>query len=347
MRAIIDAFRGEYARYKQTAEGALEQLSDDELSLPPPGAGNSAAAIVWHVSGNLSSRFTDLLTSDGEKPWRDRESEFEKRAVSRAELTARWERGWGALFSALEELDDGKLGVELTIRGQPLTVREALVRSLSHTASHVGQLVFLAKSIRGAAWRWLSIPPGQSSAYTAAAAAGAAAGGRAGSAREKAPSPPSAIAGELAERIVRCFTGPMWHGPSISQALDGVSASAAAAHPVAGAHSIAELVRHTVTWAEVARARLGGRGDAEPTDAENWPPGGPGGEEAWKGEQAALEASYRALAAEVRVLTSAQLAATIQGRPYSAEDMIRGVVEHGLYHAGQIALLRRALGIGL
>ena len=120
---------------------------------------------MWHVAGNLHSRFTDFLTADGEKPWRDRESEFAPRNVTRAEVTAKWDTGWQALSSAIHGLDDTRLDTMVVIRGQQLTVLDALLRSLSHAAFHVGQMVFLAKSIRGASWEYLTIPPGQSSSY--------------------------------------------------------------------------------------------------------------------------------------------------------------------------------------
>ena len=120
---------------------------------------------MWHIAGNLASRFTDFLTSDGEKPWRDRESEFARRTVTRDELGAKWEAGWSALLGALAGLDDAHLPATVTIRGVGLSVLEALHRSLSHTAYHVGQIVFLAKALRGGDWKWLTIPPGGSADY--------------------------------------------------------------------------------------------------------------------------------------------------------------------------------------
>src|SRR5687768_6247640 len=101
MRVILSSIEGEYQRYKGLAEGALGQVTDDELVAVPSAEGNSLAMLVWHLSGNLKSRFTDFLTSDGEKPWRDRESEFVLREVTRDEVTARWNEGWSILFSTL------------------------------------------------------------------------------------------------------------------------------------------------------------------------------------------------------------------------------------------------------
>ena len=168
MSPLVDSIRAEYLRYKALAEAALDQLEEAQLSLPGPNGGNSIAVICWHVAGNLRSRFTDFLTSDGEKPWRQREEEFAARTVSRAELQAKWNGGWEALLGALASLGDDQLHQTVTIRGQPLRVHEALHRSLSHASYHVGQIVYLGKVLRGADWRYLSIPPGGSDAYNQA-----------------------------------------------------------------------------------------------------------------------------------------------------------------------------------
>jgi len=170
MRALIASIEAEYRRYKTLAEGAINQLADPQLAGATATAGttgtsNSIVIIVWHLAGNLRSRFTDFLTSDGEKPWRDRDSEFLARHVTRTELQAKWEDGWRALFAALTDLTDAELARTVTIRGQPHTVAEALHRSLAHTSYHVGQIVYVAKALRGADWQSLSIPPGQSAQY--------------------------------------------------------------------------------------------------------------------------------------------------------------------------------------
>ena len=165
MSPFVESIRGEYLRYKALAEAAMDQLDEAQLCVTGPSGGNSIAVICWHVAGNLRSRFTDFLTSDGEKPWRRREEEFAARTVTRAELQAKWNEGWEALLGALASLRDEQLQQTVTIRGQPLRVHEALHRSLSHASYHVGQIVYLAKAIRGPAWRYLSIPPGGSDAY--------------------------------------------------------------------------------------------------------------------------------------------------------------------------------------
>lgn len=163
MSPIIESIRAEYERYKALAEGAIAQLSDADLHAPAQA--NSIAIVVWHVSGNLASRFTDFLTTDGEKPWRNREEEFAQRTVSRAELLEKWNRGWSVLFGALDALTDADLARTVTIRRQSMRVHEALHRSLAHTSYHVGQIVYIAKAIRANDWTSLSIPPGGSQAY--------------------------------------------------------------------------------------------------------------------------------------------------------------------------------------
>lgn len=162
---IIDSIRAEYLRYKSLGEKAIAQLDAAALSAAPAGGGNSIATICWHMSGNFRSRFTDFLTSDGEKPWRKRDEEFEPRAVSREELLEKWEQGWRVLLDALDQLTDDHLERTITIRNQPHSVTEALLRSLAHASYHVGQIVYAAKAARGDQWTYLSIPPGQSEQY--------------------------------------------------------------------------------------------------------------------------------------------------------------------------------------
>jgi uncharacterized damage-inducible protein DinB len=168
MRDYIQSLEAEYQRYKALGEAAIAQASEEELSIPPPGGGNSIAAIVWHVAGNLESRFTDFRTADGEKPWRNRDEEFEPRRITRAELVEKWDRGWRTVLAALAALTDSDLPSTVTIRRQPLRIDEALHRSLAHTTYHIGQIVFLAKLFRGEQWNCLSIPLGGSQAYNEA-----------------------------------------------------------------------------------------------------------------------------------------------------------------------------------
>src|SRR5262245_49390461 len=162
---IVESIRAECLRYKTLAEAAIRQLDDAQLAAQGSANSNSVATICWHLAGNLKSRFTEFLTSDGEKPWRHREEEFQVRPVTKAELLAKWEDGWAALLGALTDLRDDQLHDTITIRRQELKVHEALHRSLAHLAYHVGQIVFIAKSLRGSEWTYLSIPPGKSDEY--------------------------------------------------------------------------------------------------------------------------------------------------------------------------------------
>jgi hypothetical protein len=154
----LTSLEREYRYYKGLGEAAIEQLTEDELAHATAPEANSVAVIVWHVSGNLKSRFTDFLDSDGEKPWRDRDSEFEARAVSHVALRQKWDEGWSVLFETVSKLSDHDLSKRVFIRGQEHTVLQALHRSVAHTSYHVGQIVFLAKSLRGTSWRNLSMP---------------------------------------------------------------------------------------------------------------------------------------------------------------------------------------------
>jgi len=165
MRDVVGSLEAEFRRYKQLAEKALAQLDDEQVNRGGPGGTNSVATIARHVAGNLQSRFTDFLTSDGEKPWRRRDTEFEPRVVARAELLAAWEEGFRTLLGTLAGLADEALARTVRIRGQALPVHEALHRSLAHLGYHVGQIVHLARSMKGDAWEFLSIPPGGSDAY--------------------------------------------------------------------------------------------------------------------------------------------------------------------------------------
>ena len=167
MNALVKSIEAEFRRYKALAESALAQVPEPALSQAGPSNGNSLAVICRHVSGNFKSRFTDFLTTDGEKPWRNREEEFAPRSVSRAELLADWAEGWDVVLGRLHELNDADLARTIRIRGQSMAVHEALHRSLGHLSYHVGQIVYLAHAFCGEAWRYLTIPPGGSAGYNA------------------------------------------------------------------------------------------------------------------------------------------------------------------------------------
>jgi uncharacterized damage-inducible protein DinB len=164
-RDLVASVEGEYRRYKKLAEAVFTQLDEEQLAARLSDNGNSVATLVWHLSGNLKSRFTDFLTTDGEKPWRGREEEFAERRVSRQEMLAKWEDGWSTVLATLATLTDDDLGRDVSIRQVPLEVHEALHRSMAHVAMHVGQMVLIGKTLKADGWSWLSIPPGQSDAY--------------------------------------------------------------------------------------------------------------------------------------------------------------------------------------
>lgn len=145
-------------QYKKMAEDAMAQVSDEDLTALLDKESNSIALLVKHMAGNMRSRWTDFLTTDGEKPDRNRDSEFVEPAAGRAPLMAVWEDGWRRVWTALEPLTDADLGRTVTIRGEPHSVMQAVNRQLAHYACHVGQIVMLAKHYRGAQWRTLSLP---------------------------------------------------------------------------------------------------------------------------------------------------------------------------------------------
>jgi uncharacterized damage-inducible protein DinB len=165
MRKVIEAIEGEFRRYQALAQATIRQLNERQLSTSLSEGGNSIAILVWHISGNLKSRYTDFLTTDGEKEWRDRDSEFTARKVTQKELSEKWNEGWDILYATLQQLDDSQLEQTVTVRNQPQSVLEAILRGLAHTSYHVGQMITIGKELRGPEWRWLSIPPGGSAEY--------------------------------------------------------------------------------------------------------------------------------------------------------------------------------------
>jgi len=144
--------------YKLLAERAMAQVRDDDLFAALDEESNSIAIIVKHMAGNMRSRWTEFLTTDGEKPTRNRDEEFEGAPASREQLMQLWESGWAALFSALEPLTEADLTRTITIRGEPHSVMQAINRQLAHYPHHVGQIVLLAKHFVGSGWQSLSVP---------------------------------------------------------------------------------------------------------------------------------------------------------------------------------------------
>jgi uncharacterized damage-inducible protein DinB len=153
--------------YKSLAERAMAQISDEALSVALDAESNSIATIIKHMSGNMRSRWTDFLNSDGEKPDRNRDTEFEAPPETRDEILAMWETGWQYVFDALAPLTDADLGRSVTIRSQPHSVMQAIQRQMAHYSYHVGQIVFLAKHFGHAQWKSLSVPRGGSAEMNA------------------------------------------------------------------------------------------------------------------------------------------------------------------------------------
>jgi hypothetical protein len=164
--SYLDSVRKQFAYYKLLGEQAIDQLRDDDLFWRPNEESNSIATIVKHLSGNMISRWTDVLTTDGEKAWRNRDSEFEDDTRTREALMQHWNKGWQVCLDALYSLGEEDLGKTIYIRNQGHTVVDAINRQLAHYPYHVGQIIFIGK-MRAAHWTSLSIPKGQSVAYNA------------------------------------------------------------------------------------------------------------------------------------------------------------------------------------
>jgi Protein of unknown function (DUF1572) len=157
--AYLDDVRLQFRKLKKLAEDALAQVKDDELNVTLDAESNSLAVIMKHMAGNLRSRFTDFLTTDGEKPDRNRDGEFEIEGnPGRATAFADWESGWTRLFETLDALTPADLLRDVHVRGERLSVIQALGRQMTHHAYHVGQIVFLAKHLRSSEWKNLSMP---------------------------------------------------------------------------------------------------------------------------------------------------------------------------------------------
>lgn len=155
----------QFEYYKSLGDKCFVQLSEEDIHKKWSEADNSIAIIVNHLSGNMLSRWTDFLTSDGEKEWRNRDREFEDVIKSKADLIDQWEKGWMCLFGALYSITPDNFNRKVYIRNQEHTIIEAFNRQMSHYAYHVGQIVLLSKSLKGGSWQSLSIPKGGSSAF--------------------------------------------------------------------------------------------------------------------------------------------------------------------------------------
>lgn len=169
MKEIIQNYHSDALRsfrnYKKIAERAFAQVFDEEFFKTIDAEANSIAVIVKHIAGNLRSRWTDFLTSDGEKPDRNRDTEFEMIADTRQSLMEFWESGWQTLFDNVGALTVDDFSKTVTIRGEPHTIAEALNRQMTHYAYHIGQIVFLAKHFRSSEWKTLSVPKNKSAEF--------------------------------------------------------------------------------------------------------------------------------------------------------------------------------------
>lgn len=165
MTNYIDTIKMQFEYYKSLGEKTFNQVSEDKLFWQPNEESNSIAMIVKHLNGNMLSRWTDLLTSDGEKQWRKRDAEFDNDIKTKKELILKWNEGWNCLFETLNQLSDKDLDKVVYIRNMGHSVSEAINRQLSHYPYHIGQIVFIGKIIQNEKWNSLSIPKGKSNDY--------------------------------------------------------------------------------------------------------------------------------------------------------------------------------------
>lgn len=168
MTSFLHSARKQFDYYKMLGEKTFAQLPDEALFHQPSPESNSIATIVKHLWGNMRSRWTDFLHADGEKPWRQREAEFDNDIPSRADMMRLWQEGWECLFAALDALTDADLERIVYIRNEPHTVIDAIHRQLAHYPHHVGQIVYIGKMLLDKSWQSLSIPRGGTAAFNAA-----------------------------------------------------------------------------------------------------------------------------------------------------------------------------------
>jgi uncharacterized protein DUF1572 len=170
--SYLEDVRPLFAMYKRQGEAAMAQVTDADLTAVLDPEMNSIALIVKHMAGNMRSRWTGFPEADGEKPDRNRDSEFEKPPATREELMALWNEGWACVFAALDRLTDADLARETFIRGERHSVLQAINRQIAHYSYHVGQIIFLGKHLQSANWKSLSVPRGTSAAFNTDVAAG-------------------------------------------------------------------------------------------------------------------------------------------------------------------------------
>jgi hypothetical protein len=168
LKDVIKRFKN----YKELGDKTFAQLNDEDVIYQPNEQSNSIAMIVQHLHGNMLSRFTNFLTEDGEKPWRNRDKEFDEVILNKDSVINLWNEGWACLFNALEALQPDDLMKTIYIRTEPLLVYDALLRQLAHYPNHVGQIQYIGKMRKGAAWQSLSIPKGKSEDFNKSMATG-------------------------------------------------------------------------------------------------------------------------------------------------------------------------------
>lgn len=161
----LKSVRFEFHKYKQMGDKTFSQLNNAEILWNYKEDDNSVSQIVKHISGNLLSRWTNIFTEDGEKPWRERDQEFENPYTSKEEMIASWENAWQCLFDTLATINATNFHKRIKIRNEEHSLIEAINRQLTHYAAHVGQIVYLGKMIKGREWKSLSIPKGQSETF--------------------------------------------------------------------------------------------------------------------------------------------------------------------------------------
>lgn len=157
----------QFKSYKEVADKTLAQLEEEDLHWKFNEESNSIAAIIIHMSENMLSRWTDFFTSDGEKDWRDRDSEFEPQLLSKEDLLVRWEKGWNCLFDALNSLNTSNFNTPISIRNKKVTLIESITRQLAHFPYHIGQIAYVGKMILDSQWQSASIPRGKSKEFIA------------------------------------------------------------------------------------------------------------------------------------------------------------------------------------
>lgn len=164
-KKILDSYLKRSSYYKELGDKTFEQLADADFHIQPNAESNSIAIIIQHLAGNMLSRFSNFLTEDGEKEWRNRDTEFNEQQLTKEQLLNKWNEGWDCFLSTVKSLTEDDLQITITIRSEPLSVIDALNRQLAHYPYHVGQIVYIGRMIKADQWKSLSIPKGKSDEF--------------------------------------------------------------------------------------------------------------------------------------------------------------------------------------